>query len=52
MFAQLYGRVSPGVYFLLQAIIALGAAAAFRWVAERNAATRAPAAAPAAGLVT
>lgn len=33
MFAQLYGRVSPGVYFLLQAIIAAVAALAFARVA-------------------
>jgi POT family proton-dependent oligopeptide transporter len=36
MFAQLYGRVSPGVYFLLQAMIALGAALVFGWVARRD----------------
>jgi proton-dependent oligopeptide transporter, POT family len=48
MFAQLYGRVSPGFYFLLQGIIALGAALAFRWVASRGDARRALAAAPSA----
>ena len=52
MFAQLYGRVSPGVYILLHTIIALGAALAFRWIAERSDARRAPAAAPAAGFAT
>jgi proton-dependent oligopeptide transporter, POT family len=34
MFAQLYGQVTPGVYFFLQAIIALGAALAFGRVAN------------------
>jgi hypothetical protein len=36
MFAQLYGRVSPGAYFLLQVVIAMGAALAFGWVARRD----------------
>ena len=33
LFSQLYGRVSPGVYFLLQALIAAGAALLFARVA-------------------
>ncbi len=33
LFSQLYGRVSPGVYFLLQALIAAGAALIFARVA-------------------
>jgi hypothetical protein len=41
MFAQLYGRVSPGLYFLLQAAIALGAALVFGWIANDR--TAAPA---------
>jgi proton-dependent oligopeptide transporter, POT family len=36
MFAQLYGRVSPGTYFLLQAMIATGAALVFGRLAERD----------------
>ena len=36
MFAQLYGRVPPGGYFLLQTVIALGAALAFGWIARRD----------------
>jgi POT family proton-dependent oligopeptide transporter len=36
MFAQLYGRVSPGLYFLIQAAIAAAAALAFGWIAERD----------------
>ena len=35
MFAQLYGQVSPGVYFLLQAMIAAAAALAFGSIAGR-----------------
>lgn len=35
-FAQLYGRVSPGAYFLMQAGIAALAALAFRWVASAH----------------
>lgn len=35
-FSQLYGRVSPGGYFLIQAIIAAIAAVSFRWVAARR----------------
>jgi POT family proton-dependent oligopeptide transporter len=35
-FAQLYGRVSPGTYFLLQAMIATGAALAFGRLADRE----------------
>jgi POT family proton-dependent oligopeptide transporter len=46
MFAQLYGRVSPGVYFLLQAGIAAAAALAFGWIAKRDEHRRVPAAAP------
>jgi hypothetical protein len=34
MFAQLYGRISPGAYFLIQAAIAAAAALAFGWVAR------------------
>ncbi len=34
LFSQLYGRVTPGVYFLLQALIAAGAALLFARVAE------------------
>ncbi len=41
MFAQLYGRISPGAYFLVQAIIAAAAALAFGWVARSDEA-RAP----------
>jgi len=36
MFAQLYGRIPPGGYFLLQAVIALAAALAFGAVAKRD----------------
>jgi POT family proton-dependent oligopeptide transporter len=36
MFAQLYGRVSPGAYFFLQAVIAAAAAVAFGWVARSD----------------
>ena len=57
MFAQLYGRISPGAYFLVQAVIAAAAALAFGWVARsderapgRSAATSAaPRPRPAAG---
>lgn len=41
MFAQLYGRVSPGTYFLVQTVIAAAAALAFGWVARSDEA-RAP----------
>jgi POT family proton-dependent oligopeptide transporter len=34
MFAQLYGRIPPGVYFLLQAVIAAAAALVFGWIAN------------------
>jgi POT family proton-dependent oligopeptide transporter len=34
MFAQLYGRISPGAYFLAQAVIAAAAALAFGRVAD------------------
>jgi len=34
MFAQLYGRVSPGAYFLLQAVIAALAALGFGRIAK------------------
>jgi proton-dependent oligopeptide transporter, POT family len=40
MFAQLYGRVSPGTYFLLQAIIAAAAALAFGRIARSDATPR------------
>jgi POT family proton-dependent oligopeptide transporter len=43
MFAQLYGRVSPGVYFLLQAVIAAAAALVFGWIAKRDERRRVPA---------
>jgi POT family proton-dependent oligopeptide transporter len=36
MFAQLYGRISPGAYFLIQAIIAAGAALVFGWAARSD----------------
>ena len=39
MFAQLYGRIPPGAYFLLQMMIAAAAALAFGWVARGEAAT-------------
>jgi POT family proton-dependent oligopeptide transporter len=47
VFSQLYGRISPGAYFLLQAIIAAGAALAFARVAENGIKSTSPAAAPA-----
>jgi proton-dependent oligopeptide transporter, POT family len=37
VFSQLYGRISPGAYFLLQALIAAGAALAFARVAQNGA---------------
>jgi POT family proton-dependent oligopeptide transporter len=40
LFAQLYGRISPGGYFLLQAVIAGAAALAFGRVARRDAIAR------------
>lgn len=42
LFSQLYGRVSPGVYFLLQALIAAGAAVLFARVAAGGERDHAP----------
>ncbi|HEU4730658.1 MAG TPA: MFS transporter, partial [Kofleriaceae bacterium] len=51
MFAQLYGRVSPGLYFLIQAAIAGAAALAFGRLADRDERARAGGAAQAGWAV-